>query len=367
MLMMKLSFWLLLLYIFASSALAQIDSEIFLDGATVTGIAQDDENLWVATYGQGIYKYSTTEQKWENFSTKSNNLDDDLFYTIEVNKDYVWAGSVGGLFTLTKKTNKWSKRKFAQGGQFGNWIRSLKYDPSQDVLWIGRFRNLTRLDVEKRRYTDIDMTQSKDQKSNNIKTIAIDGDSLIWFGTESGVHRYEKKKMFKSEAAWKYISNKKRGFNEEGENVSVSSIIFENNKIWYGTDEFTSSSEPGFNVGGIYIYDRRLDWKKISQLNGLADNGIYALCRTGNFIWAGIYSFDRKENIEQGKGLFLINRNTLQVTEIDLDQLKIRSSTFLTFYFDGENMWIGSNSGLLRIRINNPLARLDEANVREHG
>ncbi|MEJ2194022.1 MAG: hypothetical protein P8X73_04085 [Ignavibacteriaceae bacterium] len=86
--MMKLYFWLLLLYIFASSALAQIDSEIFLDGATVTGIAQDDENLWVATYGQGIYKYSTTEQKWENFSTKSNNLDDDLFYTIEVNKDY---------------------------------------------------------------------------------------------------------------------------------------------------------------------------------------------------------------------------------------------------------------------------------------
>jgi ligand-binding sensor domain-containing protein len=350
MLMIKICFCLLLFCITAHTTFAQIDSEIFLEGATVMSIARDGDILWVATYGQGIYKYSTKDGKWENFSTKSGNLDNDLFYAIEVNKD-----------------NKWSKRKFAQGGQFGNWIRALKYDPEQDILWIGRFRNITRLDVRKRRYSDINMMQGKDQKSNNIKAIEIDGDSLIWFGTESGVHRYEKKKLFKSEAAWKYITNKKRGFNEEGKTVSVSSFIFESNKIWFGTDEFTSSSDPSFNVGGIYVHDRRLDWKKISQINGLADNGIYALGRTGNYIWAGVYSFNRDENVEQGKGLFLINRKTLRVTEVDLDQLNIRSSTFLTFHFDGENMWIGSNTGLLRIRIKNPLTRLSAAEFSENG
>jgi len=365
--MRKFSFCLLLFYITSYTSLAQIDTQIFLEGATITSIAQDDDVLWVATYGQGIYKYSTKQQKWENFSTESGNLDNNLFYTIEVNKDYVWAGSAQGLFILTKKSNKWSKRKFAQGGQFGNWIRALKYDPSQDVLWIGRFRNITRLDVSKRRYTDVDMIQGKDQKSNNIKSIGFDGDSLVWFGTESGVHRYEKKKMFKSEAAWKYITNKRRGFNEEGKTVSVSSFIFEGSRIWFGTDEFTSSSDPSFNVGGIYVYDRRLDWKKISQINGLADNGIYSLGRTGNYIWAGVYSFDREENIEEGKGLFLINRKTLQVTEIDLDQLNIRSSTFLTFHFDGEYMWIGSKSGLIRIRIKNPLTRLSATSISENG
>ena len=367
MLIKKISLCLLVFYVTTTITHAQIDSEIFLEGATVTGIAQDGDILWVATYGQGIYKYSTKEQKWENYSTKSENLDNDLFYTIAVNKDYVWAGSAGGLFILSKKKNKWSKRKFAQGGQFGNWIRALKYDPSQDVLWIGRFRNITRLDVQRRRYSDINMMQGKDQKSNNIKSIAFDGDSLIWFGTESGVHRYKKKKMYKSEAAWQYITNKDRGFNEEGKTVSVSSFIFEGNRIWFGTDEFTSSNDPSFNLGGIYVHDRRLDWKKISQINGLADNGIYALARTGNYIWAGVYSFDKKENIEQGRGLFLINRNTLRVKEIDLDQLKIRTSTFLTFYFDGEYMWIGSNSGLLRIRIKNPLARLDAVKFSENG
>lgn len=365
--MRKFNLCLILLFITAFLTHAQIDSEIFLEGATIMDIAQAGDIFWIATYGQGIYKYSEKENKWENFSSKSGNLDNDLFYAIEVNKDYVWAGSPGGLFVLSKKSNKWSKRKFAQGGQFGNWIRALKYDPEQDVLWIGRFRNITRLDVRKSRYTDIDMMQGKDQKSNNIKAIEIDGDSLIWFGTESGVHRYEKKKLYKSQAAWKYITNKKRGFKEEGKTVSISSFIFEGNRMWFGTDEFTSSSDPGYNVGGIYIYDRRLDWKKISQINGLADNGIYALGRTGNYIWAGVYSFNRDENIEQGKGLFLINRETLKVTEVDLDQLNIRSSTFLTFHFDGENMWVGSNSGLLKIRVKNPLARLSETYFNENG
>ena len=354
-------------FLILTNLTAQVESEIFLEGAKVIDIAKDGDYLWVATYGQGVYRYSLNEQKWINFSTKSGNIDNDLFYAIEVNKDFVWAGSADGLFIYNKKREKWSKRKFAQGGQFGNWIRTLKYDPSQNVLWIGRFRNITRLDVKRRRYADINRIQGKDQKSNNIQSIAFDGDSLIWFGCESGVHRYEKKKKYNNKSAWKYLTNKKRGFNEEGKSVSVSSMLFEGSRIWFGTDEFTSVSDPEFNVGGIYIFDRRLDWEKISQIDGLADNGIYALGRTGNYVWAGVYSFDRKENVEEGKGMFLINRNTLQVTGVDLDQLGIRSSTFLKFLFDGVYMWIGSNAGLLKIKISNPLSKLESSTTKSNG
>jgi ligand-binding sensor domain-containing protein len=361
-------FFILILSLFSLVKLsAQVNSEIYLEGAKIVDIASEGDYIWVATYGQGIYRYSKSEGKWVNFSTKGGNLDNDLFYSIEVNKDYVWAGSAEGLFIFDKKREKWSKRKFAQGGEFGNWIRTLKYDPSQNVLWIGRFRNITRLDVKKRRYIDIDRTQGKDEKSNNIKSISLDGDSLVWFGTESGVHKFWKKKNFEDQSAWQYLTNKKRGFNEEGKTVSVSSILFESKKIWFGTDEFTSKADPEFNVGGIYIFDRKLDWKKISQIEGLADNGIYDLGRTGNYIWTGVYSFDRKENAELGKGLFLINRITLNVMKVDLDQLKIHSSTFLKFYFDGNDMWIGSDNGLLKISIFNPLAKLDKADSKVNG
>jgi ligand-binding sensor domain-containing protein len=338
---------------------AQEFSKIYLEGAKVVDIAKEDELLWVATYGQGIYRYSLEEEKWINFSTKNGNLGNDLFYSIEVSNDFVWAGSAEGLFIYNIKKGKWSVRKFAQGGQFGNWIRTLKYDKSQNVLWIGRFRNITRLDVRRGRFVDIDRLQGKDEKSNNIKAIALDGDSLVWFGTESGVHRYEKKKLFTDNSAWSYLTNKKRGFKEEGKTVSISSILCDEENIWFGTDEFTSTSDPEFNVGGIYLFDRKLDWGKVSQADGLADNGIYALGKTGNYIWAGIYSFDKKENFEIGKGLYLINRITLEVKEIDLNKLRILSSSFLKFFFDGNDMWVGSDAGLLRIQIANPLAKLE--------
>ena len=186
-----------LTYLLIPNSFAQEQSEVFLKGAAVTDIDEEEGYLWVATYGQGIYRYSTADGKWINYSTKSGNLSDDLFYAVEVSKNFVWAASVEGLFTFSKKGGRWDKRKFAQGGEFGNWIRSLKYDPVQNVLWIGRFRNITRFDLKRRKYEDIDRTQGTDQKSNTIKSIEFDGDSLIWFGTESGSsHLQQKEKAY---------------------------------------------------------------------------------------------------------------------------------------------------------------------------
>ena len=185
-----------LLLLLTLNSFAQYQSEVFLKGAAVIDIVEEEGFLWVATYGQGIYRYSIAEGKWINYSTKSGNLSDDLFYAVEVSKNFVWAASVEGLFTFTKKGGRWDKRKFAQGGEFGNWIRSLKYDEKENVLWIGRFRNITRFDLKTRKYEDINRIQGTDEKSNTIKTIAFDGDSLIWFGTESGVHIYNKKRKY---------------------------------------------------------------------------------------------------------------------------------------------------------------------------
>ncbi len=335
---------------------AQIESEIYLQGATVTGIVEEEGFLWVATYGQGIYRYSYEDEKWINFSTKSGNLDNDLFYTIAVSKNYVWAGASEGLFTFTKKKNRWSKRKFALGGQFGNWIRALKFDPAQNVLWIGRFRNITRFDVTRRRYNDINRVQGSDEKSNNIQAIELDGDSLVWFGTESGVHMYNKKKKYTDNTAWKYLTNKKNAFNEEGESVSISGFLFESNRIWFATDEFVTNEQPSFNIGGIYIYDRKINWNRISKGDGLAANGIYSLGRTGNYIWVGVYEFDRIEKSEYGKGLFIVNRVSGKVLPVDLNQIKTSSASILSFHFDGIYMWVGTSDGLVRIKVENQLA-----------
>ena len=88
---------------------AQVKSEIFLKGAAITDIQAENGFLWIATYGQGIYSYSLKDGKWTNYSTKNGKIDNDLFYAIEASKNYVWAASVEGLYTFTKKRDRWDK------------------------------------------------------------------------------------------------------------------------------------------------------------------------------------------------------------------------------------------------------------------
>jgi len=312
--------------------------------------------LWISTYGQGIYKFNKSTNEWQNYSTKNKNGESDFFFTIAANKNYVWAGAADGLYIYDIRTKHWRKRKFGLGGEMGNWIRALCYDPSQNILWIGRFENLTRLDVRRQRYTDYVLTQGKDAKSDNIKSIRLDGDSLVWFGTESGVFKYKKKMNVNNKNAWLYINNKDGGFLDDGNSVSISDMVFDPADVWFGTDEFRSYQNPNFNVGGVYIYNRSHSWERIANNDGLPANGIYCLERTGNKIWAGVYYFDKNDKKDYGRGLVLIDRLTYKVTPINLNDINIKSSKILCLYFDGMNMWIGTDDGLTKVLIGNKLA-----------
>lgn len=339
---------------FNISAFAQSESEILLPDVSITAVREDANNYWIATNGQGIYKLSKKDKKLTNYSSSNNAIDNDLFSCLAVSEEFVWAGSIEGLFTYDKKRNTWRKRKFAVGGEMGNWIRSLCYDKKENILWIGRFKNLTQLDVKRQKFTEFDLTKNNDPKTNTIKSIKLDGDSLVWFGSESGVHIFDKRAS-DSTSAWRYINNK-RGFNGDGDAVSVSDFLFEGSNVWFGTDEFVTQQQPNFNIGGIYKFNRKLKWERISKQDGLPGNGIYCLERTGNKIWAAVYAFDKKNKKEYGKGFVLIDRVTGKISNIDLNQTEISSSLVQTFYFDGNEMWVGTDRGLYKFPITNPLA-----------
>lgn len=334
--------------------LPQSNSEIFLPGVSVTAIKEDSDYYWIATNGQGIYKLSKKDNKLANYSSSNNAIDNDLFSCIAVSDEFVWAGSIEGLFTYDKKRNSWRKRKFAVGGEMGNWIRSLCYDKKENTLWIGRFKNLTRLDVKRQRFTEFDLTKNNDPKSNTIKSIKLDGDSLVWFGSESGVHIFDKKAT-DSTSVWRYINNK-RGFNGDGDAVSISDFLFDGTNVWIATDEFVTQQQPNFNIGGIYKFNRKLKWERISKQDGLPGNGIYCLEKTGNKLWVSVYAFDKKNKKEYGKGFVLVDRISGKIKSVDLNETDLSSSLVQALYFDGVSMWIGTDKGLYKFKISNPLA-----------
>ncbi len=336
-----------------STLFAQLDTETYLEGAEVLNITGDGKNIWFATNGNGLYKYSLQQDEWTNYNS-SNGLQNDFIYCVTANSRYVWAGSIDGLFIFDQRTKRWFKRKFSKGGQLSNWIRSIVYDEQQDVVWIGRFLYLTKFDINTRRFTDYDLTINKDEKTNTIKTIALDADSLVWFGTEDGLHKYNKFLDMDEPGALEYYDNRLNFFNGEGEKISVTDILFERNYVWIGLDEFITKEKPDYNVGGLYRYDRRNQWLRFDKLNGFEGNGIYALQLTGNYIWVSLYEFSVKDKEPYGRGIAIINRLTNEVRMLDDSEIP---NKVYTLYFDGSSMWLGSNNGVVRIHLINQLAQ----------
>lgn len=335
---------------------AQYERQVYLEGANVTDVTNDGEMLWFSTYGRGIHGYHLQTGEWTHFSVEEGNLDEDLFYCIAASEDFLWAGTANGLYTYDRKKENWRTRKFAKGGQYGNWIRALRYDEKEDLLWIGRFINLSMLDVRRKRYEDFDMTLGGDQKTNNFVMIKLEGDDFIWFGTEAGVFRYDKSKDINDRASLEFFSNQTKNFLGEGKYVSVSDMEFITGDIWFATDEFISDENPDFNIGGLYRFNRKAYWEKFDVRNGLPANGVFAIERTGNDIWASCYEFDNVDNVIRGRGIALINRVSGDIRMIDPDVIGLTTNTINTMYFDGDWMWLGTDEGLWRLRVTNPLA-----------
>ncbi|MBM4170747.1 MAG: hypothetical protein FJ214_02615 [Ignavibacteria bacterium] len=345
---------LLLILISLSILNGQQEQEYFLRGSNVTDIAQHGDEIWIATNGSGIFKFSIGKNKWEQYSTSNGNLQHDFFYCITVNNDFVWAGSIDGLFTLDKKRNNWSKRKFGLGGQLSNWIRSLAYDKWENVVWIGRFQYLTKYDINSKKFNDYDLTIRGNQKTNTIKTIKVDGDSVVWFGTEAGLHKYNKKRNLNYSDAITFFDNRYNYFNGEGEQVSISALLIERNNLWIGLDEFITPERPQFNIGGLFKYNKKNDWLRFDDSKGLTGNGINALEITGNYIWAGLYQFGKSTKEAYGRGLVLINRINNNVIPITDESI---SKAINTIFFDGTFLWIGTENGLIKLNFFNKLAQ----------
>ncbi len=344
-----------LIFTVASSIYGQNSGEqirAYLQNVPVYDICSDGENIWFATNGYGIFKYSPGKNKWENYSTNNKKLKIDFFYCITANKNFVWAGSTDGLFIFNKKRKRWKRRKFGKGGQLGNWIRTVKFDKFNNVVWIGRFQYLTMYDIKKRKYRDFDLKINGNEKTNNIRSILVEGDSILWIGTEGGLHKIRKKKFMKLDSTKTFYDNSMNYFNGEGDEVSVSAILAERNYLWLGTDEFITPQNPNFNLGGLFRFDKQHDWIKLDASNGLQANGIFSLELTGNTLWASTYEFDQSKKEASGRGITLINRIDLSTKNVVNENLP--DNIFKIFY-DGKYVWLGTASGVFQIPMTNKI------------
>jgi len=331
----------------------KVDIKKYLNGVIVNSIAKNSTDIWFSTEGNGIYRYSINNDEWDHYSTSEGNLAYDFFFCIEATDDYVFAGSSDGLFIFDIKREQWTRRKFGVGGQLSNWIRDITYDKYNNVVWIGRFMYLTKYEIGTKRFTDYDLTIDNVAKTNSIKAISVEDRNTVWFGTEAGLHKYNKNLDLNSEGALHFFDNRLNYFNGRGEEVSVSKILNERNYVWIGLDEFITPDRPNFNLGGLFRFEQKNQWLRFDTETGLRANGISALERTGNYIWVALYQFGIETKEQFGRGVALINRINNKITTITEEYLP---ANVISLCFDGNCMWVGTKDGVYKLLVTNELA-----------
>lgn len=332
---------------------------IYREAGEVSSIVRYGNTVWVSSYGRGLFGFDLEKNTTTVFSTEKKNIDNDFFYCVAEAKDYIWAGTSDGLMIYDKRRKAWRKRKFSSGGEYGNWIRSLYFDEGSNALWIGRFVNLTRFDVAANKFEDFDITHNNLQGSNNIKVIRPESDKFLWIGTEAGVFLYDKTLLPSDKSAMRFYSNKGNGFRGEGESVSIADILPEDKFVWFATEEFITDDSPEFNLGGLFRYNRKATWDKFDKRNGLKANGISSITRVGRYMFASQYDFDPKSKAEMGRGISMFDRITGKPLRFDPEEIKLETNQVTQLFYDGGNLWIGTDKGLWKVKFANAFAEPD--------
>ncbi len=345
---------IILFFLVASNLFAQesVVSELFLKGVKITDMALDDGKIWISTEGNGVYELFPKEKRLKNFSSKNKKLSNDLIFSVAVGGKFVFAGSIDGLFIYDKRRRRWSKRKFGKGGQLGNYIRDIEYDKENKTVWIGRFQFLTKFDVKKRRFKDYDLTVGNNSKTNSVTVVKKDFSGNLWVGTEAGVYRIDLTQEFSEKSAREFFDKRLNYFPKAGEVISISALLFERNYVWIGCNEFVTKKNPDYNNGGLYRFDGGREWVRFDKNSGLPANGISALERVGNYIFAGVYKFGENSKKEFGRGIAVINRIDGTTYVIADEKLSGKINVLL---FDGKSLWAGTENGLVKVNVSNKL------------
>jgi ligand-binding sensor domain-containing protein/signal transduction histidine kinase/DNA-binding response OmpR family regulator len=304
----------------------------------VQDIKEDSKGqLWIATKANGLLKLDTFSNKLMPFSANQNQIDTDV-RTLDFDKKGVaWVGSYNGISTIQPNgiIQKVYNNPEKKAG-FGK-IKSIFTDKNGSV-WIGSYYNGINIwDDSNNNFSNISQSSGLNALSYDVvSSFAVDANKNIYVGTEGGGINVLDGKTG--------ITTKLNSYTSNGIAVdNIKSLCISNSGIlWIGT--FTE---------GLAAYDtnsKRFVNDKISPdlKNILKESGVYVIKngRKNGVFWLGTF----------GKGLIRYDSNNQTYQIIGNDNYSdnfLTNNRVRTLLIDkNENLWIGTQSGLNVINLN---------------
>jgi ligand-binding sensor domain-containing protein/serine phosphatase RsbU (regulator of sigma subunit) len=255
------------------------DLSTVTEGNYVLSLTGDKENnLWIGTWGVGLFKYNVLTKKTEKFlSEEKGGTIVSLFLD---KKGKLWIGSYGdGLFVLNTKTND-LRHYTDDDGLSNNNIMAIMRD-SKNNIWLGTdgggvccVKNGDIADKKSiQKFFNVDTANSI--CSNIVYSIHEDKNGIMWFATSNGLSRYDV-------AAHKFTNYSER---DGLANNFIYSVLNDSlGNIWMSTNKGLTRFNPDLvNTGTAFKnYDQ-----KDGLLNSEHTQGAYCKTGKGEMVFGG--------------------------------------------------------------------------------
>ncbi|MCU0287338.1 MAG: hypothetical protein MUF15_13205, partial [Acidobacteria bacterium] len=284
--------------------------------------ADGDNNIWICTYTQGIFRYRASDETFSNLS-KANGFVDDIIRSITVDREgSIWIGTaLGGVARLRDG-------KFCVFGTREGLVDDVVFAIIEDrnhYVWIGTNNGLTRLKNEKEllNFGTGNGNGFPGLSNQTVDTLYEDSRGAIWVGTDKGLNQLQNSpaKIIKWEH---YIPGNLVG--------AVTEDSWGN--LWVGTDQELFIKEK--NSEKFKIIDFKLNNAKDNYFNHV--NLIYE--DKNRNLWISVYG--RQGLAKFSEGSFTIFDETNGLAPISLQCI----------YEDVDVLWLGTIHGLIRFKNN---------------
>jgi ligand-binding sensor domain-containing protein/anti-sigma regulatory factor (Ser/Thr protein kinase) len=318
----------------------------FTDGVVSDIYNDKDNNLWLGTQGDGMYRYNGDGYVIYNQSDVVKDKPIVMALGLDNHQNILMGIDGGGVALYNGKTL--TSIGLQKGMLNARRVQSL-YRDHNGTLWIG-----TSLGGFWK-YDGKNYTVIKGTDHNSVNAITEDADNLLWVATPQGLYSY----------------NEKGEFNAVGVNAFTSSLLaLGRDSLLYGTQEgvgllVNKKVVPNFKLKllgssailcmvkyknfvligtddqGIYVWNKQTGQVRNYQMkDDLKANSIYSLAIDEyGLIWAGT---------GRGVSRFAIDERTMNCRILNGDNAKdriVESNQNAILYYD-HKMYVGTTKGL---------------------
>lgn len=282
-----------------------------------------DDNIWVGTYGDGVYMIHNHKDKFRTL--EHNVLDGTSLSGYKISgicesggRLYVTMDGAGIdlLDEQMKKSTNYAIGRPNSAGLRNNNIQVVFVDSEQN-LWCGNYgiSVLYKGSGSFRSYLHNPLQPDKSLLSNTVQALAESADKSIWIGTDVGLTRYRDGK-FSNEF-----------YHTIGRRIDTRSIVVVGDYVWLGT--------YGDGIISLHIPTGKIE--SFSNNDNLTLNYIHEIKQHGDTLCA----------TTQGGGLILFSLGRKKVIGMLTEANGLQSNYVQTIEFDkGGKIWMATNQGI---------------------